>query len=99
MPVRPPMIDTYGDVIVRGLDWADDGRYRCIEILEAAPRTLVDDEVLNDIREGRNPWDHVTLDGDVLTIRGTNRTVVYRIVGHHPDWLNRPHTWVMEWPD
>ena len=92
------MTDIYGDVIIRGLDWAD-GRYRCIEILEAAPRTLIDDALLNDIRGGCNPSDHATLDGDILTIRATNRTVIYRIVGRHPDRLNHPHEWVMEWPN
>jgi hypothetical protein len=86
----------YGDVVYRALDWAA-GRYRSIEIIEAAPRALIDDETLDEIRVGARPY--ATLDGGVLTIRATNRTLVYRIVGRHPDRINHPHEWVMEWPD
>jgi hypothetical protein len=82
----------YGDVVIRG-HWPTDA----IEVLEAAPRTLISDQLLTEIRNGASP--HATLDGDLLTIRAVNRTVVYRIIGRHPDWLNHPNTWVMEWPD
>jgi hypothetical protein len=82
----------YGDVVVRG-HWPDEA----LEIIEAAPRALIDDDLLTEIRNGASP--HATLDGDVLTIRATNRTLVYRIVGKHPDWLNHPRAWVIEWPD
>jgi len=53
--------------------------------------------MLDEIRNGASP--HATLAGDVLTIHATNRTLIYRIVGRHPDRLNYPHAWVMEWPD
>lgn len=80
------------DVVIRG-HWPDG----TIEILEAPPRTLISGELLDDIALGASP--HATLNGNVLTIRAANRTLVYRIVGHHPDPLNYPDTYVAEWPD
>jgi hypothetical protein len=86
------MRDGYDDVVLRG-HWPDG----TLEIIEAAPRSLIDYRLLNQICDGSSP--HVTLDGDVLTIRATNRMLVYRIVGRHPDRINHPHEWVIEWPD
>ncbi len=85
-------MSTYGDVVIR-VHWPDE----TLEVIEAAPRALIDDEMLDEIRNGASP--HATLAGDILTIHATNRTLIYRIVGRHPDRLNYPHAWVMEWPD
>ncbi|HEV8653144.1 MAG TPA: hypothetical protein VG276_28060 [Actinomycetes bacterium] len=80
--------ETYGDLILRG--W----RHQRPEVIQADPRTLIVDELLEEIRQGKaRPW--VTLDGEVLTIRGSNRTVIYRIGEHLEDY--RCH--VLEWPD
>jgi hypothetical protein len=86
----------YGDVVIRGHDWAD-GYYQQIEVLQADPRILISGEFIDDVAIGTHPA--VTLAGNVLTIRAANRTVIYRIVGHHPDRLNHPDTYIAEWPD
>ena len=84
--------DGYGDVVLQRHYDPDE-----LHVVEAAPRTLISGEMLDDIALGASPY--ASLDGNVLTIRATNRTVVYRIVGHHPDRLNRPDVYVAEWPD
>jgi hypothetical protein len=85
----------YGECIIRGLDH-DGQRYQRIEIVKADPRILIADEWLTEIRKGGGE-PHMQLDGNVLTIVGSNRTVVYRIMGHEPDWFTR--AWIAEWPD
>lgn len=47
-------------------------------IEHADPRTLISAELLDEIRAG-NHHSAVTLDGDLLKIRGVNRTVIYRL--------------------
>jgi hypothetical protein len=60
----------------------------------ADPRVLIADEVLAAWRQGdRHPA--LTLDGDLVKIRARNRTVVYRLVEHVPQW----RAWIAEWPD
>jgi hypothetical protein len=78
----------YGDVILRGW-WGGE-----VEIVRADPLTLISDVLLDEIRAGTTS-EGIELEGDVLRIRATNRTVIYRIVEHRPDL--RAH--VLEWPD
>ena len=84
--------DRYGDVVIQG-HWPGG----TIEVIEAPPRALISGELLDELAICDSPY--VTLDGNVLTIRAANRTLVYRIVGRHPDWLNHPDVYVIEWPD
>jgi hypothetical protein len=79
----------YGNVILRS--WFGSAQ---VEVVQADPSTLISSALLNEIRRGEaNP--SVTVDGSVLTIRGSNRTVIYRIVEHLPH-LN---AYLLEWPD
>lgn len=87
------MIGVEGEVILRG-SYLRSGALDELEIIEAAPRALISDELLEEIREGKvSPG--ITVDGDVLTIRGVNRTVIYRIMGKDP----QRHAYILEWPD
>jgi hypothetical protein len=61
----------------------------------ADPRVLVADEVLAEWRQGNYYHPALTLDGDLVKIRARNRTVVYRLVEHVPEW----RAWIAEWPD
>ena len=65
-----------------------------LDILAAGPRVTMTAELVDSFRRG---YGHpsVSLDGDVLTIRGTNRTVVY-VIGEH---LPETDTYRAEWPD
>jgi hypothetical protein len=75
----------------------DDGRIR---IDHADPRILISAELLDLIVD--NPDDNrwmdlrgcTTYDGGVLTINGSNRTVIYRITGYVP----RVRGFIAEWP-
>ena len=83
-----------GEVILR----RDDDR---LYVERADPRILVADPIVAALRDGTfygsdPPHGHgLFLDGDVLTIRAANRTVIYRIVGYDPERF----AWVAEWPD
>jgi hypothetical protein len=63
-----------------------------LRVDHADPRIWIAPEVL----EGMVPdgWP-ATLNGDVLTIRGVNRTVIYRIGHYLPD----QRVYEAEWPD
>lgn len=78
-------------VITRHLDRNLDD---VLHIDRADPRILVAVEVIDEIRRGHNT-PHVTIDGDLLKFRGTNRTVVYRIGEQAPNM----HAYSAEWPD
>jgi hypothetical protein len=49
------------------------------------------------IQTERGEATHATLHGDVLTLRGDNRTVVYRI--DYTDWDAADDSYRAEWPD
>ena len=77
-----------GDVIISR---RDDG---AAIIDRADPKTLITAEMVDAVRAGRcEPW--ARLDGDVLTLEGVNRRVVYRI-----DFDSYSYdTYRMQWPD
>jgi hypothetical protein len=78
-----------GDVIVRRTDKGP-------VIEHADPKTFISGEMLDEIQAGDcEPWAH--LDGDVLTLTGINRRVVYRI--DFDGYRLAPHMYPMEWPD
>jgi hypothetical protein len=66
---------------------------RTVHIEKADPQVMVAAKFLDDVRDGWYPW--TSLDGDVLKIHGTNRTVIYRIGGPVPDLA----AYYAEWPD
>lgn len=65
-------------------------------IERADPRIRIADELLDEIERG---WgaDWLSLNDDVLTLRGQNRTVVYRIDRDNYDPQTR--SVLAEWPD
>jgi len=63
-------------------------------VVEAAPRTLVSEEMLDQVRSGGGRPE-VTLEGDMLKVRARNRTLIYRI----GEYLPERHAYVAEWPD
>ena len=63
------------------------GRPGCvaITIVQADPYVHIAPAIIESARAGQaGEW--VRYDGDVLTIRGRNRTVAYRIIGPAPSW-------------
>jgi hypothetical protein len=68
-----------------------------LRVLQADPKILIGGEVLEELRAGRHHPD-VTLDGDVLTINGINRKVIYRI-GEQRDGDFQRDQFPAEWPD
>lgn len=60
----------------------------------ADPVAWISAEILDEIRSG-NYHPDVTVDGDLLTIRGSNRTVIYRIGEKDFGRLR----YLMAWPD
>ncbi|MEO3856212.1 hypothetical protein [Acrocarpospora sp. B8E8] len=69
-----------------------------LTVERADPRILISAELLNIVRNlDRVDWMHpgVALVGDVLTIDGSNQTVVYRIGEKVPD----RYAYYAEWPD
>jgi hypothetical protein len=79
-------------------DW--DGNFNVMwtgnefKILQADPRISITAESIDRFRGG---YGHpaITLVGDVLTIRGTNRTVVYRLA----EYMLKQNYYRAEWPD
>jgi len=63
----------------------------------ADPRILISDQVIEEWRTGHGLYCHpaVTLTLTTVTICAANRTVVYRLTEHVPEW----HAWIAEWPD
>lgn len=90
----PPLTDTDGDVLITGHNWnPETGRYESITIDRADPRAWITAEMLN--MAVASELDFCTLNGDVLTLRADNRTVIYRIRGYHVQY----DAYLMEWPD
>lgn len=73
----------------------DDG----IEIVQADPVVRISADLLQriSIETERGEALYAWLVGDVLTIQGVNRTVVYRV--DYSDWRASDDTYRMEWPD
>jgi hypothetical protein len=67
---------------------------REIHLDHADPRIQIAEDFLNEIRGGHH-HPGVALDGDLLKIRATNRTVIYRIGIYTPD----RKVYTAEWPD
>jgi len=65
-----------------------------LEVLHADPRTLIAKVLLDEIRAG-GAHPAVSLVGDVLTIRASNRTVIYRL----GEYLPESGCYRAEWPD
>lgn len=59
----------------------------------ADPRALISAELIDQVRI-RGHLD-VELAGDLLYLRGLNRTVIYRVLARHPQRL----AYCIEWPD
>lgn len=72
------------------LTTVDDG----IRVDHADPEILISPELLDEMRAG-NLHPNVSLDGDLLRIEGTNRTVIYRIGDKVPDLF----AYYAAWPD
>ena len=88
---------TYGECIVTRIDDPLEGMQ--LRIDHADPRVLISPELLEEIA-ANPPGSPATFDGEVLRIRGTNRTVVYRITGRVLNGDNwRDPCVVGEWPD
>jgi len=68
------------------------------EIVEADPRITITDEFIDRVRQGYG-HPNISLVDDVLTMRGTNRTVVYRLVEHVPAVGITQSHYRAEWPD
>ena len=89
---------TYGECVLTRLDDPIEGMQ--LRIDRADPVVLISPQLLDEMR--RNPPDYpATFDGEVVRIRGVNRTVIYRIrdvlepvFGHLGYW-----NYVGEWPD
>ncbi len=65
-----------------------------LQIDHADPQVRISAELLAKLRAGRlRP--EIRLDGDLLRIAGTNRTVIYRLGGPTPDGS----AYYMAWPD
>jgi hypothetical protein len=54
----------------------DDGKVR-VDINRADPRVVISAPIVDAARSGASPW--MSMDGDVLHIRASNRTVAYRL--------------------
>jgi len=70
-----------------------------LDVTQADPQARICADLLQEISvetvRGESQW--ATLDGDVLTIKADNRTVVYRI--DYTDWDMNDDSYLMEWPD
>jgi hypothetical protein len=64
-----------------------------IRVVLAKPRVFIPAEVVFAVRQHRS-HPGITLDGDVLTIEGENRKVIYRLT---QDPVR--HGYIAEWPD
>lgn len=69
--------------------------YAGLHVDRADPQALISTVLLNQLRAGRPHHPAVSLDGDLLRIEGTNRTVIYRIGGPAPNGMS----YYMAWPD
>jgi hypothetical protein len=68
-------VTDWGDVIVTSVD----NRPR---IDRADKFVKVSDQFIEEAKSGKSPW--LLLVGDVLTLRGNNREVQYRLIGPFP---------------
>jgi hypothetical protein len=91
---------------VNARDWAFAPRGEChlrngedgrLWVDRADPRLLISDGLVEQWAGRHGMFHHpaVTLADRVVTIRAANRTVVYRLVEHVPEW----RAWIAEWPD
>jgi hypothetical protein len=95
-----------GNVILRA-HYDAGGQPESVEVLEAAPRVLINGQMLREMHAGQ-PAGYLpfaTVDkpetGGVLRIHATNGILVYRITEYEPlvDGWRGPDTYVGEWPD
>lgn len=86
------VVREYGECL---LTRTDDG----LLVERADPEVMIDPELLDEIRAGRSHPD-IHVDGNLVTIHGLNRKVIYRVGGlvHYP---GRPsvYVWHASWPD
>lgn len=73
-----------GDCIIRR---DGDGLY----VVAADQRIRFAPELIDEIRVGQH-HPAVSILGDVITIKATNRTIIYRLTGQQPDGLNYWYT-------
>jgi hypothetical protein len=85
------LADWRGDCVA--IYHAEDGS---VTIDRADPHILISTEFLDAIRQGDMPAKVATMQDDVVTIRGSNRTVVYRL---RRDVPTPPTLVAAEWPD
>jgi hypothetical protein len=80
------------------LDWCPIGatspRWRLV-IDKADPRVVLAAGFLDHIRSGSPASFGAAIEGDVLRVKASNRTVIYRIAEKTPDGL----AYYAEWPD
>ena len=88
----------YGECVVTRIDDPIEGMQ--LRIDRADPRILASPELLESLAAHRDVGIPATFDGQVLRICGTNRTVVYRVVGRtlNGDGWRDPCV-ILEWPD
>jgi hypothetical protein len=67
-----------------------------ITVDRADPRILISTELLDELTQGPEPSEVVTMQDDVVTIHAHNRTVVYRL---RRDVPTPPFLVAAEWPD
>jgi hypothetical protein len=83
----------FGELVVQMRPWP----FRSFEdellVKHADPRILITEELLDEIANSDGRL--ASLKDDVLTIKGSNRRVIYRIGEYVPD----RRAYVAEWPD
>lgn len=90
----PAGLDKVGDCVL-GADYGDpDDLHGRLRVDRADPIIWVSAEIVERVRVNDHHPD-VTVDGDLLTIRASNRTVIYRIGEYYP----QRHCYLLTWPD
>ena len=86
--------DPFGEVVV-SQRWDRDSREPIIEIQRADPTAALGGDLYRATRADGSLSRSLTIDGDVVTIKAANRTVIYRIESYDP----YRDLYLMRWPD
>jgi len=92
-PWGPADLDKVGECVLSTYYCPETNRYQ-LRIDRADPIIWVSPDVVAELL-ARQPETFVEVDGDLLTLAGANRTVVYRVGEYVPD----RHVYVCRWPD
>jgi hypothetical protein len=89
------VIDLQGELALRANYANGSSIPSSIEVMQADPVVFFTQEAIEAIKAGGPSARHASINGDLITIRATNGTWIYRIGAYQPD----AHGYVCSWPD